>query len=118
MTVGPKKTVLREATSFVFALTNKDSGERRLFAVVGYLPAVVTGVADFQSSMTNCSVMGFVRVSERIRMKVVELMKQSLLRWGFPTNDYCRDHPTVILNRGNRQLVVYTYLHSTIVCDY
>ena len=26
VTVGPKKTVLREATSFVFALTNKDSG--------------------------------------------------------------------------------------------
>ena len=30
VTVGPKKTVLREATSFVFALTNKDSGKSDL----------------------------------------------------------------------------------------
>ena len=67
VTVGPKKTVLREATSFVFALTNKDSGRWRLFAVVGYLPVVVTDVG-FQLSMANCSVMGFVCVSERIRM--------------------------------------------------
>ncbi|XP_043219578.1 MAP kinase-activating death domain protein-like isoform X3 [Amphibalanus amphitrite] len=40
VTVGPKKTVLREATSFVFALTNKDSGKTRYGVCINFYRAV------------------------------------------------------------------------------
>ncbi|KAK8738754.1 hypothetical protein OTU49_003658, partial [Cherax quadricarinatus] len=46
VSVGPRKTSLREATSFVFTLTDKDSGKTRYGICVNFYRAVERGTAS------------------------------------------------------------------------